>query len=83
MPLICHLQLAMRAGGDQYIALANCDAANRVVGIIDATKPAAVIMNWTTAQHVWLRGVITTTLWSALTTGKWTIYITYIDYTNI
>lgn len=80
------VDLAFKVGnasaGEQFIASASCAHGNDVIGIIDATKPAAVIMDWWNPTHIWVQGVITTTLWNAVSAGKWVIFITCQNYDN-
>jgi hypothetical protein len=66
------------SAGSQYIAPANCNTANWIIDIIDATKPAAVSMTASAATHIWLAGVPTGANWSTMTAGKWSVYITYL-----
>jgi len=79
------IDITMRAGnastGEQYIVSASCDDLNEVVAIIDATKPAAVLMNWASASHIYIGGDPDVN-WDTMTAGKWAVYITYQNYTN-
>jgi hypothetical protein len=69
-------------GGAQFIASISCDATNEVAGIIDPHLPQAVIMNWASATNIWI-GSDPDANWDTYTAGKWTVYITYIEYTDI
>ena len=76
--------ITFRAGnasaGEQFIASSSCDELTEIVGIIDATKPAAVGMNVGGETHIFIGADPTDATWGDMTAGKWTIYITYIVY---
>ena len=78
--------ITFRAGnasaGEQFIASASCDDLNEVVGIVDSTKTAAVIMNWASATNIWIGGDPDQN-WDTSTAGKWSIYVTINEFTNI
>ena len=71
------------SGGAQWIAALSCDELNEVVGIIDASLVDGIIMNWASATNVWIGGDPSDNTWADMTAGKWTVYITYINYTQI
>jgi len=71
------------SAGEQFIAAASCDELNEVRGIIDATKPAAVAMNYTAATNIFFQGDPSDNNWSDISAGGWTVYITVNDLRNI
>lgn len=71
------------SAGAQFIAAISCDDANEVAGIIDATKPAAVVMNWAAATNIWLQGDPSDNTWANMSAGKWTVYVTFNQLTNV
>ena len=76
--------ITMRAGnssaGEQFIASSSCDEATETLGIIDATKPAAVGINVAGDTHIFIGGDPSDNTWGNMTAGLWTVYITYIVY---
>jgi hypothetical protein len=68
------------SAGEQFIAAATCYGHHDVRGIIDATRPAAVIMNEDAATHIWIQGSLPDDNWDTFTAGDWEINITYIQY---
>jgi hypothetical protein len=78
-------EILMRAGnastGEQFIADISCNVTNEVAGIIDATKSAAVIMNYATATNIFIGGNPDAN-WNTYTYGRWRVYVTYINYSN-
>jgi len=80
------IDITLRAGnasaGEQFIASASCDDINEVVGVIDATKPAAVLANWASATNIWIGGDPDAD-WETITAGKWAIYVTFNDLLNV
>ena len=79
--------ITFRAGnasaGEQFIASASCDDLNEVVGIIDATKPAVVIMNWASATNIFIGADPSDATWGDMTAGKWAVYVTFTYLNNI
>ena len=71
------------SAGSQYTVAISCNALNEVTGIINPALPQAVVMNWAAATAVWMGVDPTDNTWLLLTAGKWSIYITYVDYTNV
>jgi len=71
------------SSGAEFIAALSCDDENEVVGIIDATKPAAVKMAWSDLSDTNYSDLYVTAdpdqNWNTMTAGKWEVYITYID----
>jgi hypothetical protein len=67
------------SSGNQYIEALSIDDANEVRGIIDATKPAAIAMNYSSASNLYITGDPDVN-WDTITAGKWDIYVTVTDY---
>jgi hypothetical protein len=75
-------QFGTTSSGEELIAATGAgtiDNIYEVRGIIDATKPAAIQMNWTSATALYLTGDPDAN-WDTLTAGKWVVLITYIKY---
>jgi len=66
------------SAGDQFILASSCNASNEIVGIIDASKPVAVVMS-ANSSHIWLQGVPDQN-WDTMTDGEWVIWVTYESY---
>ena len=79
--------ITFRAGnasaGEQFIASASCDDLNEVVGIIDSTKTAAVVMNWAAATNIFIGADPSDATWGDMTAGKWAVYVTFTYLNNI
>ena len=82
--LIGNTDMTLGAGnasaGAQFIVAASCNTANEVRGIIDATLPAAVVMDYAAATKVWIIGDPSDATWADQSAGLWTVYVTYLDY---
>ena len=76
------IEVGNTSSGAEFIAALSCDALNEVVGFILATLLIPVVVNWTTATHVYLTADPTDNTWNLMTAGKWEIYITYRNYKN-
>ncbi len=68
-------------GGAQYIAALSCDDLNEVIAST-AVLTDAVLMDWTAHAHVWINSNPDVN-YDTMTAGKVTVYITYIEYTNM
>lgn len=66
------------SGGTQYFTLGSLNAANEVRGF-DISAAANPAMIWNAASNVWI-GADPDNNWNTLNAGKWSIYVTYIQY---
>lgn len=80
--------ITMRAGnasaGEQFISSLSCDDLREVVGIIDATKPAVVPMvvnQFNYKSNIFIGGDPDQN-WDTIDTGKWQVFVTYIEYSD-
>lgn len=73
------LRAGNTSGGEQLIADASNSTANDVTGISDAAKLPAITMNWASATNIFIGGTPSAN-WNTLSTGKWSIFVTFIDY---
>ena len=65
----------------KYVATGSIDDINNVLNST-AAKTDAVPMVWSGASKVWVQGTPDGN-WNEQTAGKWTVYITYVQYTNM
>ena len=69
------------SGGSQFITALSCNAVNEVVDVYEATGldlTNTVKMNWASATNIWISGDPSDNNWSDMTTGKWSVYVTYV-----
>lgn len=69
------------SGGTEYIAAGNCDDTAEIVGLTAGAGPIATSLSATAASVYF--AVDPDANWSTHTNGKWEIFVTYLDYSDV
>ena len=74
-----YMGAGITSAGDEFIAIGTTtiDDANEVRDITVDGAVEAIPLLWAATRHIWISGNPGTSNWSAVSTGEWTVYISY------
>ena len=76
-----YMGAGITSAGDEFIAIGTTTI-NEINECRDITTDGAVEvipLLWTTTRHIFISGNPSTSNWNAMTTGEWTVYVTFIN----